>query len=109
MKKTLIITISLCLAGCASYQWVKPGRTAADGDAALLQCQAAAIRELPPNNQLRSNDTYKRTKCDRDSSNKCKKDSDSYYDYTDTNEDARNTLIEACMARGGWRQVEISN
>ncbi|WP_342239602.1 hypothetical protein [Inquilinus sp. OTU3971] len=99
----------LTLAGCTT--WVRPGATPEQADAALTLCRARSIGQLPPDmvTVMTSEGHYTDTKekCkERHGNFSCKTTGGTYvqpnYETRDQNDAPRETLIDACMIKGGW-------
>ncbi|SFT37790.1 hypothetical protein SAMN05192562_1012 [Kosakonia arachidis] len=101
IKKTFFITLILTgLTGCVEYQWVKAGTNKQQEEMAETQCQAQALRDLPPDNKITGKYTSKDEK---------HKTTDTSYSTRDENESGRNILVKDCMYRKGWSQIEIQH
>jgi hypothetical protein len=86
----------MALTGCTSYEWQKPGATARQAEIAETNCQAQALKDLPPDNVL-SHAQASRT------DNK----TDADFSTADANEDNRDTLVKDCMYTKGWSLAEV--
>lgn len=111
MKPLTIILASLALSACAE-NWVKPGATPADMEAALSQCSAEAYVTLPPLMQRvmasPAGRTPVRTRCTGSgNTTNCTTTGGDYrpavYRNDDVNEDGRHEVQRACMFRNGWQ------
>lgn len=101
MKKTCVMTLILIsLTGCVEYQWVKPGTDKRQEDIAETQCQAQALKDLPPDNQISGKYTSKDEK---------HKTTDTSYSTSDENESKREILVKDCMYSKGWTQIEVQH
>lgn len=109
-----IVMICTMLTGCLSSSWVKAGSNDADLNRQRIACQAEAIRQLPP--KMIADSEY-----DTSSSERCTKKHNHHYNdkqcekaqerrtlrYRDININARDVLIQECMYRNGWSEVQI--
>ncbi|MDU6431787.1 MAG: hypothetical protein E6556_02240 [Pantoea sp.] len=98
MKKILLLILPLFLASCANYKWVKEGASDRDETVVETACQAQALRDLPPDNQV-SGKTV--------SQDKKNGESDVSYTLSDSNASQRDILVKDCMYQKGWTQIEV--
>lgn len=100
---------SLSLAGCA--QWVRPGATVVQRDAAVARCQAIAYRQAPERDITVKTSSGGWTEGDKhcekiDGKRSCYRD-DAYYKQPtygtkDVNASARDSFVNQCMYSAGW-------
>lgn len=106
---------ALLLSGCVQYDWYKDGASFEQKERQVLACEAASLKALPPNFQTSSQSTQTTgsTNCEAGVKNSCGKKNKVYtqtdYQSSDVNEDARWVLVKDCMYQQGWRQIEISH
>ncbi|WP_435953602.1 hypothetical protein [Dryocola sp. BD626] len=98
MKRFLVISAVVVLAGCVSHQWVKEGASEQDRERAEISCKAEALRDLPPNYVVTSATTSKDKKHDTSTKN---------YSSSDANEFQRSVLVKDCMYKKGWAEIEV--
>ena len=89
-----------CLVGCVDYQWVKPGMSKDDEYVVETECNAQALKDLPPDNVISDKYTSKDEK---------NKTTDTSYSTSDANQEQRDILIKDCMFKKGWKQIEVKN
>ncbi|MGY2288523.1 hypothetical protein ACW9H6_01130 [Pseudomonas sp. SDO528_S397] len=113
MKLPLICAATaLLLTGCVQYDWYKDNTTREQKDRQVLSCSADAIRAVPPSYVVTSESSQTTgDNCSPYVQNKCGKRAHSYtnttYNSTDLNENARQVVIKDCMYKMGYRQIEI--
>ncbi|MBU9829446.1 MULTISPECIES: hypothetical protein [Rahnella] len=100
MKMLMIIVTLFALTGCVEYKWVKADSTDQQELLAETECQANALRDLPPDNIVTDKYTSKDKKT---------KKSDTSYTIEDINQDKREILVKSCMLNKGWNQIEIQH
>ncbi len=88
------------LSGCVEYKWVKEGADSRQEQITETECQALALRDLPPDNIISGKYT---------SEDKKKKSTDTSYTTTDVNKEQRDILVKDCMYKKGWNQIEIKH
>ncbi|WP_244202354.1 hypothetical protein [Buttiauxella warmboldiae] len=100
--------MTILLAACTQYKWVKPGESDSSMRKEYVSCQAKSLRELPPDNMVHSDSVYGSA----DEKDKKKKrinyEQSTNYDISDANENAREVLITDCMMARGWTQIIIN-
>ncbi len=114
MKAQLILLAVVLLSGCVQYDWYKDGASSEQKERQVLACEAASLKALPPNLQTRTqtSQTTGSSNCEAGVKDSCGKNNKVYtqtdYQSSDVNEDARWVLVKDCMYQQGWRQVEVS-
>lgn len=98
MKPLLLLIFTLSLSGCVEYKWVKPDASEQQENRAETACQAQALRDLPPDNVVRSEYTAKDSKY---------KTTDTDYSSSDANATQREILVKDCMFKKGWQQIKV--
>ena len=101
MTALCVLSLTLMLAGCVQYKWVKPGVSDAEMNKKLTECEAQALIDLPPDNVVTGSSSEK-----TDKKNK-KKDISTSYTVEDANEYRRDTLVDSCMFKSGWDTIEV--
>ncbi|EKE43578.1 putative lipoprotein [Oceaniovalibus guishaninsula JLT2003] len=104
---------ALMLAGCAPYSgYYRAGATTGAMEAALTECQVAAVQRVPPNTQLRRTPILQT----QPARVYCKDDRCIAYPAryaggraytTDVNAGLRGRVVRQCMAREGYRPVTV--
>ncbi|WP_428945059.1 hypothetical protein ACQK5W_02835 [Pantoea sp. FN060301] len=100
MKKLTLLLLTLCLTGCVEYKWVKPDASEQQETIEETDCQAQALRELPPDNVISGKYTSKDSK---------HKTTDTDYSTSDANKPQREIMVKDCMFKKGWQQIEIQH
>ncbi|MDE4080761.1 MULTISPECIES: hypothetical protein [Enterobacter cloacae complex] len=96
-----VLSITVMLAGCVQYKWVKPGVSDAEMNKKLTECEAQALIDLPPDNVVTGSSSEKTDKKHK------KKDVSTSYMVEDANEYRRDTLVDSCMFKSGWDKIEV--
>jgi len=117
MKKQIILSLALALAGCGHYEWQQQGATIADLGAAKFECQQKATEAAPAFVVPTYNRAYdpKLARQYRDHCRnyempvwgECREQPQQRVTLTDMNSSNRRDLFNACMNAKGWSFGEV--
>ena len=103
-NELLLLLIRSVLAGCVQYCWVKPGATEQQRISDQMDCDAQAMKVLPPGPAppQRPDGKIRQSKNPRPHGGQKGK-------AFDANISARKTQTDNCMYRKGWSRVKTDN
>lgn len=102
-----LLAMSCLLSGCADTQWQKAGASAQDREHQLTDCEAQALKDLPPDNVAVGRDRTT-TGTLKAGDRKVQQETRTDTRIRDENRFVRETLVKDCMYRHGWEVVTVS-
>ncbi|PIJ48603.1 hypothetical protein BL250_15450 [Erwinia sp. OLTSP20] len=108
IKNTALLLVAITLiSGCVDYRWVKAGMSEHDRQVQLTACEAKALKDLPPDNQVENSRSELSLK-DKTDDKKLDENKETYNRITDANASQRDVLIDNCMYQKGWDKVAVN-